>query len=64
MRERHRREMTIYYNTFYDVKSNEENEIDQYCKTKGKMIDRHSAENVDKNNMSFNQTRRIGSERL
>jgi len=28
------------------------------------MIDRHSVENVDKNNMNFSQTRRIGSERL
>jgi len=28
------------------------------------MIDRHSVENVEKNNMNFSQTRRIGSERL
>lgn len=28
------------------------------------MIDRHSVENVDKNSMNFNQTRRMGSERL
>jgi hypothetical protein len=63
-RERHRREMTIYYNTFYDTKNNAENELVEYTKTKNKMIDRHSVEDVDKNNMTFSQNRRMKSEDL
>lgn len=38
--------------------------MDLYTRTKNKMIDRHSIEDVDKNNMTFSQNRRMKSEDL